>query len=281
MLFPGLNIRYAMAEIARSFQELNYLDTLSSKDSRIHRIDPRAKLVTFMVFVACVVSFDKYEVSALVPFFLFLAVIIPLARIPLHFMVRKLLFLLPFAVFIGIFNPFYDRHIMFSLGPVPITGGIVSFVSILLRFTLTVVAAMTLVAVTGFNGICMALERFHIPKAFSVQLMMLYRYIFVLTSEGISMARARELRSVGSKGLGTRTYGSLIGSLLLRTWHRAQRIHMAMLSRGYHGEFYLRRPMHIGIADIAFAAFWCALFIAFRLVNLPQAVGGVLMGAMS
>ena len=270
-----------MAEIARSFQELNYLDTLSSKDSRIHRIDPRAKLVTFMVFMACVVSFGKYEVSALVPYFLFLAVIIPLARIPLHFMMKKLLFLLPFAVFIGIFNPFYDRHIMFSLGPVPITGGIVSFASILLRFMLTVVAAMTLVAVTGFNGICTALERFHVPRSFNIQLMMLYRYIFVLTSEGISMARARELRSVGSRGLGIKTYSSLIGSLLLRTWLRAQRIHMAMLSRAYHGEFYLRRPLNIGMADIIFAVTWCTLFIVLRLVNVPQAIGRVLMGVMS
>ncbi len=270
-----------MAEIVRSFYDLNYIETLSCMDSPVHRMDPRAKLVTFIVFMACVVSFNKYEVSGLIPFFFFPAVIIPIARIPARYLVKKMLFGLPFAVFIGIFNPIYDRHILFSLGTLPVSGGVVSFVSILIRFTLTVLAALILIAVTGFNGICMALERFHVPKAFSVQLMMLYRYLFVLTSEGVRMARARELRAVGGQSLGFRVFGSLLGHLLLRTWNRAQRIHMAMLSRGFSGEFPLHRPMVMGPADIAFTAAWCTLFIGLRLVNLPQVMGKLIMGGIS
>jgi len=270
-----------MAEIARSLYDLNFIDTLSCQDSVVHRIDPRAKLVTFVVFMACVVSFDKYEVSGLIPFFFFPAVIIPVARIPARYLVRKMIFLLPFAVLIGIFNPLYDRHILFYLGTLPVSGGVVSFVSILTRFALTVLAALILIAVTGFNGICMALERFHVPKAFSVQLMMLYRYIFVLTSEGVQMARARELRAVGGQNLSVRVYGSLLGHLLLRTWHRAQRIHMAMLSRGFTGEFPLRRPLLIGPGDIAFTALWCSLFMGLRFVNLPLVMGRLIMGWIS
>jgi cobalt/nickel transport system permease protein len=270
-----------MAHIAQSFYDLNYIDTLSCMDSPVHRLDPRAKLVTFAVFVACVVSFNKHEISGLIPFFFFPAVIIPVARIPSRYLVRKMLFLLPFAVLIGAFNPIYDRHILFSLGAFPVSGGFVSFVSILIRFTLTVLAALILIAVTGFNGICMALERFHVPKAFSVQLMMLYRYIFVLTSQGVQMARARELRTAGAPSLGIRAYGSLLGHLLLRTWHRAQRIHMAMLSRGFTGEFPLRRPLGMGLADIAFMVGWCSLFVGLRLVNLPQVIGKVIMGGIS
>jgi cobalt/nickel transport system permease protein len=270
-----------MADIARSFYDLHYIDTLSCQDSPVHRIDPRAKLVTFLVFVACVVSFGKYEVSALVPYFLFIAVIIPLARIPARFLMRKILFLLPIAVLMGAFNPFYDRHALFYLGTLPVSGGLVSFFSILIRFILTVLAALILIAVTGFNGICMALERFHVPKAFSVQLMMLYRYLFVLTSEGVRMARARDLRAVGGQGLGIKVYGSLLGHLLLRTWHRAQRIHMAMLSRGFTGEFHLRRSFRIGPADIIFVVIWCSFFIGLRLVNLPQVIGKVLVGGVT
>jgi cobalt/nickel transport system permease protein len=270
-----------MAQIARSFYDLNYIDTLSCLDSPVHRIDPRAKLVTFVVFVACVVSFNKYEISGLIPFFFFPAIIIPIARIPARYLVKKLLFLLPFAVLIGIFNPVYDRHILFSLGTLPVSGGVVSFVSILIRFTLSVLAALILIAVTGFNGICMALERFHVPRAFSVQLMMLYRYIFVLTSEAVSMARARELRAVGGQGIGIKVYGSLIGHLLMRTWNRAQRIHMAMLSRGFTGEFPLRRPLLMGPADIVFTSVWCLFFIGLRFVNLPQVLGKMIMGQIS
>lgn len=270
-----------MADTARSFHDLNYIDTLSVKDSPVHRMDPRAKLVTFTVFTVCIVSFDKYEVSGLLPYFLFPAIIIPLAGIPARYLVRKLLFLFPFAVFIAMFNPLYDTLTLFSIGPLGITGGMVSFASIIIRFMLSVLAALMLIAVTGFNGICMALERFGVPKAFSVQLMMLYRYIFVLTSEASGMARARDLRAVGAKGMGMKVYGSLAGHLLMRTWHRAQRIHMAMLSRGFSGEFPLRRPMEMKPADVAFMVIWCALFMGLRLFNLPQLLGRQIMGLVS
>jgi cobalt/nickel transport system permease protein len=265
--------------ITRTFNDLTYIDTLSSVDSPVHRVDARAKLITFSVFMICVVSFGKYEISALLPYFFFPAVIIPLARIPASFFTRKLVFLLPIAVFMGAFNPFFDRQTLLFLGPVPVSGGVVSFVSILLRFTLTVTAALVLIAVTGFNALCTALERFHVPRAFSMQLMMLYRYLFVLTSEGARMSRARELRAVGGQGLGIRVYGSLLGHLLLRTWHRAQRIHMAMLSRGFTGEFPLRRPFRMGPADIAFMLAWCSLFLFLSMVNLPRVIGNLLLGA--
>ncbi|HOS97603.1 MAG TPA: cobalt ECF transporter T component CbiQ [Deltaproteobacteria bacterium] len=266
-----------MSEIARSLHELNAMDTLAGKDSPVHRIDPRAKVITFVVFAGCVVSFRKYEVSALLPYFLFPAVILPLGRIPMGFLARKVLLVLPIAVLIGIFNPIFDRTVLFSVAGLGVSGGMVSFTSILLRFVLTVVAALMLVAVTGFNGICATLERFGVPRAFSVQLMMLYRYLFVLTAEGVRMSRARELRSVGRAGTGLRDFSALIGHLLLRTWHRAQRIHMAMLSRCFRGEFFLRRPMRLGSADIVFTLAWSSAFIVMRLVNMPQAVGRFLL----
>ncbi len=270
-----------MADIARSFHELNFIDTLSSLDSPVHRIDARAKLITTTVFIMCVVSFPKHEVSALIPYFFFPAVIIPLASIPARYLAGKIVFLLPFAVLMGIFNPFYDREVMMSISGIPISGGILSFTSILVRFVLTVLAALILMAVTGFQGICTALERLMVPRAFSVQLMMLHRYLFVLVSEAVRMTRARELRSFGRQGMGIRSYGSLIGYLLLRTFGRAQRIHMAMLSRGFHGEFYPRRPFKISLYDAAFTAAWCTIFITLRFVDFPQAVGRIIMGAAS
>jgi cobalt/nickel transport system permease protein len=267
-----------MAEATRTFIDLNYLDQLSNGDSMVHRLDPRAKLLTVMVYIAMVVSFDRYEVSALLPFFFFPAVLIPIAGVPARYITRKYLFLLPFAVLIGIFNPIFDREPIMFLGPFAISGGLISFASIIIRFTLTVLAAFILIAVTGFGGVCLALERFKVPKVFCVQLMMLYRYIFVLSNEAVRMAKAREMRSVGKKGKGIRVFGSLIGHLLLRTWDRAQRVHMAMLSRGFNGEFYIRKPLALKAPDIAFVLFWCPLFILFRYFDPASAIGRVLLG---
>jgi cobalt/nickel transport system permease protein len=56
---------------------------------------------------------------------------------------------------------------------------------------------------------------------------------------------------------------------------------MAMLSRGFTGEFPLHRPLGIGPADIAFTVFWCLLFMGLRFVNLPQVLGKLIMGGIS
>lgn len=269
-----------MAGIARSFHDLNRMETLSLVDSPVHRVDPRAKLATFAVFAACVVSFGKYEISPLIPYFLFPAVTIPLARIPVRYLAGKVALLLPFAALMGIFNPLYDRDVLLVLGGLPITGGMVSFLSILLRSALTVTAALTLIAVTGFTGICAALERFGAPRVFTTQLLMLYRYLFVLTAEAGRMTRARDLRTVRRRGSGLKASSSLMGHLLLRTFDRAQRIHMAMMSRCWQGGFFPRKPMRFTLTDLGFFAGWSATFILMRFVDVPEAAGQLIMGAL-
>ena len=60
-------------------------------------------------------------------------------------------------------------------------------------------------AIRSYYG--MALERLGMPRIFAVQLLLLYRYIFVLMEEGIRMYRARQLRAFHGRGLGMRTFG--------------------------------------------------------------------------
>jgi cobalt/nickel transport system permease protein len=265
-------------KIESRFLDLGYLDLLSLRDTPVHRLDPRAKVLTTIVFIVTVVSFDKYQVSSLLPFVLFPVALISMGNLPAGYLMGRLLFVLPFALFVGIFNPFIDREILFRIGPAAVSGGWVSFLSILLRFALTVLAALTLIATTGFIGVCTALGMLGVPRVFAVQLLFLYRYLFVLADEGGRMARARSLRSFGDRGMGMKVFGSLVGHLLLRTIDRAQRIYMAMLSRGFHGEFRFRRPLKIGMPEITFMLGWSALFVFLRIYNLPRLLGGILTG---
>jgi len=265
-----------MAKIESAFFDIATLDTLAGRDTAVHRLDPRAKLVTTLVFVVTVASFDKYEISALLPFFLFPVAMIALADLPAGYLLKKLLLVSPFALFIGVLNPFLDRQTLVELGPLAISGGWVSFGSILLRFTLTVGAALILIATTSFPGVCMALEKLGTPRVFAVQLLLLYRNLFVLVDEGSRMVRARALRSFHGRGREMAVFGQMIGQLLLRTLERARRIHLAMLCRGFDGEIRLPRPLKIGRAEVLFTLGWSAAFILLRLYNLPRLVGGLL-----
>ena len=266
-----------MASINGAVLDLKRLDLLANNDSGIHRLDARAKVLVTCVFIICIVSYGRYELAALFPFFIFPAVMIALANLPALFIARKVALLCPFVLLVGIFNPVFDREVLVHLGPLGISGGWISFASILVRSILTVGAAFILVGVTGFTAVCQALERLGMPQVFAVQLLFLYRYIFVLTEEGGRASRARELRSCGKKGLGIRSFSSLIGHLLLRTWQRAERIHMAMLARGFTGEFHAYRQSRFGGAEIRFVLVWSTLFIVLRLQNASELLGSLII----
>jgi len=262
-----------MTSIEGALLDFKRLDRLATGDTALHRLDPRAKVLVTLVFIISVVSFGKYEISAMVPFFLFPVIIVSLGDLPVSYIVKKIALLSPFALIVGIFNPVFDRQILVQMGPIGISGGWVSFASIFLRAVLTVGVALIMVGVTGFSEGCNALERMGLPKAFVVQLLFLYRYIFVLTDEGARTARARELRTFGRKGMEMKAFASLVGNLLLRTWERAERVYRAMLCRGFNGEFHVRRSYSFGLKEIVFTFGWSFLFIFFRQVNVPWFLG--------
>ncbi len=258
-----------------TFLDFNYLDILAGGDSPIHRIDPRAKVLTTIVFIIAVVSSGKYDVSSLLPFFFFPAVMISLGGLPARYIAGKTLFLSPFILFVAIFNPFLDTAPLTHIGEFAISGGWVSFFSIIIRFVLTVGAALILIATTGFSEVCMACEKLGLPKVFAVQMLFLYRYIFVLGEEATRVSRARELRSFGKRGKEPRVFASIVGNLLLRTWDRAQRIHTAMLCRGFRGEFHFRRPLRTGVAEAVFTGGWAAFFVICRTIDIPALIGRI------
>jgi len=270
-----------MASIATALLDIKQLDLLAHADSPIHRLDPRAKVLVTTLFCISVISFDRYELSAILPFFVFPAAMIARSNLSLSFISKKIALICPFVLIVAIFNPILDRSVGIQFGSYIITSGWVSFCSILVRSILTVGAALILVGVTGFTNICMALEKFGIPQPFTVQLLFLYRYIFVLSEETSRASKARELRSNGTKGLGISSFASMIGGLLLRTWSRADRIQMAMLARGFKGEFHTLKKSSFGSPELLHIAGWSAAFMIMRLINCSQFVGRILLEAIS
>lgn len=262
-----------MPKIDSSLFEIGAMDHLASGDTFVHGLDPRAKLITTLAFILTVVSFDRYDVAALLPLVAFPLTLAIVAQLPGPYLLRKLVIASPFAIMVGIFNPLLDQAPHLLVAGMPVSGGWISFTAILVRFSLSVMAALVLIATTGFAQVCMALTQLGTPKIFATQLLFLYRYIFVLTEEGLRMSRARNLRSFGQRGTGLKIYGFMLGQLLLRTMERAGRIHRAMLCRGFDGEIRLNRQFRLCRKDVTFACGWIAYFSLARMFNLPQMLG--------
>jgi cobalt/nickel transport system permease protein len=262
-----------MISINAAVIDLKRLDLLADCDSPIHALDARAKVLVTLIFIISVVSFDRYEVARLFPFFIFPAVMIALANLPPVYLIRKTALIYPFVLLVGLFNPVFDRTVMYQAGQLDISGGWLSLGSLFIRSILTVGAAFILVGTTGFTSICRALEELGIPQIFAVQLLFLHRYLFVLADETGRASRARELRSRGKRGLGVISFGSLTGHLLLRTWLRAERIHTAMLARGFVGRFHSRRHSRFGASELCFLLGWSTLFVALRMFDISGTLG--------
>lgn len=262
-----------MNNIGTSIFNVGRMDTLAALDSPIHRIDPRAKLITTLLFVIAVVSFGRYTVWALLPFCIYPIVLISAGGLPAGELFMRALILCPLPIVIGIFNPIIDRQTLLQIGPLGISGGWASLISIVLRFMLTVTAVLALIASTGLNAVCDSLVRFGVPRPFVTQLLFFYRYIFVLTDEADRLDRARSLRSFGSRGTGFGPFISLIGHLLMRTLDRAERIYRAMLCRGFDGHMRMIRTMRIRPSDAAFVAGWVFLFAVLRRFDMSTLLG--------
>lgn len=262
-----------MPGIDSSFFDIGHLDSFACKDSPVHRVDSRVKVLTTIYFIIVVISFNKYDPAALAPLVIYPVAVMTIGNIPFSYIAKKLLIASPFVLSVAIFNPILDRAPAVWLGTFSISGGFISFTSIIAKYALTVSAGLALIACTGFDSICSALAKLGVPTAFTVQLLFLYRYIFVLGEEAARMARARNLRSFGNRGLGISVYSSMIGHLLLRTMDRAQRIHLAMLCRGFDGQIPQGASSKMRPSDLLFLTAWSGLFTLLRVYNFPLWLG--------
>ncbi len=255
--------------------DIGRLDRLSYQETCVHRLDPRAKLIATFLFLLTVISYPKYEIIALTPFFLYPALLMALGEIPVRFIIRKIIVVSPFALFIGIFNPLLEARTFALIPGFYVSAGWISFLSILLKFTLTIIAALLLIATTSFPGVCHALRRLGFPALFVSQLLFLYRYLFVLMEEAMRIIRARDMRSFGTRGTGMKVFARIVGILFLRTVDRAERIYYAMLSRGFHGDIPSLKRSRMVRSDLAFLSLMLVFLGGFRFFPITEGIGRV------
>jgi cobalt/nickel transport system permease protein len=266
-----------MRGIDTLLQEVRAHDALRARSTWLSQLDPRATLLATLAFIVVVVSIDRYAVAALLPLAVFPMVMARLAELSLRRVGAKVLLAMPFALMVGLFNPLFDPAPRLQWWGYPIAGGWLSFLSILERVALTVSAAVILVDGLGMHKFCAALKQLGVPAVLTTQLLFLHRYIQVLAGELQRMNLARELRSGPANTMPFSVYASLLGHLLLRTLERAQRIHQAMLSRGFDGQLPLRQPQPWRTMDTMFIATCLLMFLLLRTTDLTTLLGRLIL----
>lgn len=279
-----------MARLQSPWATLLTLDDGTPHGPATTRIDPRAQVLATGVFVVTVLSFGRYDVAALLPLALFPAVQAVQARVPWQLLLRTVLMAAPFALLVGAFNPWLDRAPMVAWGSITLSAGWVSWTAIAVRLVLTVCATVVLVAGTGLLPLCAALVRLGLPPVLALQGLLMLRYLTVLVDEAQRMDTARRLRAPAGRALPLAVWATLLGHLLLRALDRAQRVHLAMLARGFNAQRAFAAPVGLAasgtalgwrLVDTGWLVAWCTYFVAVRQFNAPQALGRWLAGVLA
>ncbi|WP_405985902.1 cobalt ECF transporter T component CbiQ [Streptomyces sp. NBC_00872] len=204
--------------------------------SPVHRLPPHCKLAAVLCFVIVVVSTPREAVWAFALYGVLLGVVAAVARIPAGFLLRRLLIEIPFVAF-AVLMPFVVpgdqvRFLGLSLS-VP---GLWGAWNVLAKGTLGVAASVILASTTELRSLLLGLQRLRLPSLLVQIASFMIRYGDVITDEMRRMSIAR--RSRGFEARGVRHWGVLAksaGALFIRSYERGERVHLAMVSRGYTG----------------------------------------------
>ena len=222
-----------MDRLHRAIKNVHRLDDLAARDTFLTRLDPLAKLLAVLVYLAVTLSFGKYALTGLLGMGLFPILLYELDDLSLTGTLRQARPIVVLLAAVGVFNLFFDRAPRLTLGPLVLSGGWVSLLTLVIKGVFCFLAVYLLIATTGMERICAALRRLHVPRVLVTTILLTYRYIILLLQEANRISTAYALRAPGQKGIAFKAWGSLLGQLLLRSIDRAQVVYESMLLRGY------------------------------------------------
>ena len=251
------------------------MDALSSGDSPIHRLHPLAKLLITILYIFLTVSFSKYSLSAMACMVLYPVFLFQASGIPVRTCFYKMRYVLPFVMAVGIVNPFLDRTPMLYLGRMPVSGGVISMLTLMLKGVFSLMASFLLMATTKVDALCAALHKLHVPKLLVSLFLLTCRYISVMVEQVSIMSNAYALRAPGQKGIHISAWGSFLGQLLLRSIDKAGELFQSMQLRGFHGEFYYAGVKPWDRGDTAFTLISAVFLIFFRYVDIALLLGSL------
>lgn len=204
--------------------------------SPVHALPPHTKLAAVFAFVLVVVSTPREAMWAFGLYALLLATVAYAARVPAGFLLKRLLIEVPFVAF-AVLMPFVAQGERVDvLGMSLSVNGLWGAWNVLAKGTIGVAASVLLASTTELRELLLGLQRLKLPPLLVQIASFMIRYGDVIADEMRRMKIARESR--GFEARGVRSWGVLAksaGALFIRSYERGERVHLAMVSRGYTG----------------------------------------------
>ncbi len=236
------------------------------------RLPPETKLAALVATAAAVVALPAAAIAGFVTVALVLAALAAWARVPLRWLAGRLWLELPFAIYAALL-PFVAAAPDARVFGMPwSSAGAIAAAALLAKATLSLLAASIVAATTPTADLLRGAERLGLPALLVAVAGFMLRYVD-LVADDLRRARvAMVARGFRGRGAGAaRVLGSALGHLFVRAFERGERVHHAMLARGYAGRLPPSGGRRAGPA--AWAAAALVPLIAWSCVALARLAG--------
>lgn len=239
-----------------------------------HKRDPKVKLLGAAAISVVLALSHSIPVAGLGC--MITALLLFLSKPPLRLLFKRILQVNIFNLFIWLTLPLtYGGETVNLAFLNPSLDGIRMAALISLKSNGILFCFLALLATSSTASLGHGMAQLGVPRKLSFLLLFSYRQLFVIQLEYQRLQRAALLRGFTPKNsLHTyRTYSHMFGMTLVKSWNRAERVHQAMLLRGFSGKLIPLKQPHPVRADyyFLFVMFFISLFLAWlSFIPFPQ-----------
>jgi cobalt/nickel transport system permease protein len=204
--------------------------------SPLHRVAPEAKVAATLGMVVSIAVTPREDMWAFAVYAVSSAALAVVARVPGRFLAVRLLGVAPFVLF-ALLIPFIGTGETTVLWGMTLSvDGLWAAWNILAKAVLGASVTVILTATTEVPRIIEGMGTLRVPALFVSITMFMIRYLELLAGELGRMRVAMTARGYDPRWLAqARPIASSAGALFVRAYERGERVHSAMLSRGFTG----------------------------------------------
>ncbi|MEG0276276.1 MAG: cobalt ECF transporter T component CbiQ [Coprobacillus sp.] len=221
-----------MNKLTNALLKIGVIEEWSKQDSLIHNLNPLLKMVLSIIFILFVLSTHYLNILVLFIYSFVLMIVIRTSHLSMMGILKRSLIGLPISLCMGLSNIIFMKETVECFGMI-ISAGYISLITLVLKNILCLSTVFLLIGTTSFHQIACELVHIKVPSLFVMQLIMIYRYIFLLADEARQMIQAYLLKNPSRNSIEMKDFGSFIGSLLVRSFKRSEDVYMAMKCRGF------------------------------------------------
>jgi cobalt/nickel transport system permease protein len=202
----------------------------------VHLLPAEVKVVSLVAFIFIVVVTPVQQMWAFGMYAAMLIGVAAMASLPPLVVLPRMVVEVPFLIFAALMPITGPDPQTVVLGIELSVPGLWAAWGIVAKGTLGVLGAIILAATTPGRDLLSGLKALHVPPMLVQIASFMLRYLHVVGDEMARMKVARESRGFEATGIGSwPVVAQSAGAMFIRSYERGERVHLAMLSRGYTG----------------------------------------------